>query len=313
MLQQRDTPYLNRETIEKTYASIARFIRRTPVLSIAPDAFGLGDFSLAFKLELLQATGSFKARGAFANMLLRGIPPGGVTAASGGNHGAAVAYAAQRLGAKCTIFVWSQASQLKRERIRSFGADLRVVGDTYSEALAATEQFAREHAAFQVQAFDAVETLLGAGSIGLELDDQLPHVDTVLVPVGGGGLLCGVAAWFGADARVIGIEPERAPTMTRALSAGKPVIAESASIASDSLGPDHVSELTLETTQRLADRILLVSDDDIRKAQNELWNATRILAEPAGAAAFAALLSAKYVPQKNERVAVVLTGGNAQL
>ncbi|MBV9271600.1 MAG: threonine/serine dehydratase [Candidatus Eremiobacteraeota bacterium] len=312
VLAQPEQPlYLSRANIEKTHAAIAPFVRRTPSLKVRSRDFGLSDFPLALKLETLQASGSYKARGAFANLLLRDVPKGGVTAASGGNHGVAVAYAARTLNTPCAIFVWSQTGESKRRRIVDFGADLRVVGDSYSEALAATLAYARESGAMPVLPFDAIETVLGAATVGLEIDDEVSSVDTVLVPVGGGGLIAGVISWFGSDAKIIAVEPEGACTLTRALAAGKPVAGKNTSIASDSMGPDGVGEMVFPIVKRGIDRVVLVSDDELLAAQRALWDGGRIVAEPGGAAAFAALHTTKYVPRPDERVAVIISGGNS--
>jgi len=311
VLKPLDRPlYISRANIERTHDLIARYIRRTPTLGVPPRDFGLSDFSLAFKLEMFQPSGSYKARGAFSNLLLREVPSAGVTAASGGNHGAAVAYAAKTLGVPCAIYVWSQTSELKRRRISAFGAKLHVVGDSYSEALAGAMEHAQERGAMLVPPFDAIETVLGAGTTGLEIDDDLPHVDTVIVPVGGGGLIAGIASWFGSDAKIIAVEPENAATLTRALAAGEPAAGRNTSIESDSLGPDSVGEYVFPIVKRGIDRVVLVSDEELVFAQRALWSVARIVAEPGGVAAFAALLSTKYVPERSEPVAVILSGGN---
>jgi threonine dehydratase len=271
---------------------------------------GLPPCRLTLKLEQLQHAGSFKARGAFANLLLRAIPPAGVVAASGGNFGAAVAYAASRLEVRARIFVPRVASPPKIERIRSCGAELEVVGETYADALAASERCVESSGALAVHAFDQEETLLGQGTLGLELEEQAPGLDTVLVAVGGGGLIGGVAAWYGGAARVIGVEPEASPTLTRALAAGRPVDAPVGGVAADALAPRRVGELMFPIAQTLVHAVLLVSDPAIVAAQERLWDRLRVVAEPAGAAALAALLSGAYVPANGERIGVVVSGGN---
>jgi len=258
----------------------------------------------------LQHAGSFKARGAFANLLLREVPGAGVVAASGGNHGVAVAYAARRLRKPARIFVPSIASPVKMARIRDLGADLIVAGERYADALAASELWARACGALQVHAFDQVETLLGQGSVGLEFEAQGAQLDTLLVAVGGGGLIGGIAAWYAGDVRIIGVEPQAAPTLERALAAGRPVDAEAGGIAADSLAPKQVGALMFPIAQRHVERVILVSDDSIQTAQQILWDTLRIVTEPGGAAAFAALLSARYEPRAGERVGVLLCGGN---
>lgn len=281
---------------------IAPYVRRTPVL----------DFDgVALKLELLQHAGSFKTRGAFANLLLREVPAAGVVAASGGNHGAAVAYAAMRLGIPAKIFVPSISSPMKIERIKAYGAQLVVGGERYADALAASEEWIAQSGALAVHAFDQRETLLGQGTLGMEISEQLPDLDTVLVAVGGGGLIGGIAAWFGGDAKVVAVEPEGAPTLSLALQAGRPVDAPTGSIAADSLAPKRVGELMFPIAQRFVERVVLVADDAIEQAQRALWHGASIVAEPGGAAALAALLSGGYRPQAGERVCVVVSGGNS--
>jgi threonine dehydratase len=301
---------IGRDAIVATDHLIGPHIRRTPVVAADGADFGLPAWRLCFKLELLQHSGSFKARGAFANLLMREVPAAGVVAASGGNHGAAVAYAAMKLGVAAKIFVPRIASPAKIGRIRDYGADLVVEGDRYADALAASEAWVGRTGALAVHAFDQNETLLGQGTIGMELEEQAPELDTVLAAVGGGGLIGGIAAWYGGRIRVVGVEPEAAPTLTMALKAGRPVDAEAGGIAADSLAPRRVGEHVFPIVQRHVERVVLVSDDAIRSAQEALWRTLRIVAEPGGAAAFAALLSGRYRPQEQERVAILVSGGN---
>ena len=289
---------------------IRPYVRVTPVVEVRGGDFGLGDFSITLKLELFQHSGSFKARGAFTNLLTREIPAAGVVAASGGNHGAAVAYAAMRLGVPAKIFVPTVSSPAKVERIRAYGADLAIVGDRYADALAASEAWAARTGALAVHAYDQLETLLGQGTLGMELAGQA-SLDTVLVSVGGGGLLGGVAAWYAGKVKVIGVEPECAPTLTEALKAGRPVDAPAGGVAADSLAPRRVGELMFPIARAHVATVLLVSDAAIRRAQDALWSAVRIVAEPGGAAAFAALLGGAYAPAAGERVGVIVSGGNS--
>ena len=305
-----ETQSITRETVTATERLIRRYIRRTPIFEIAGEDFGLDSVRLVFKLEFLQHTGSFKPRGAFTNLLLRKSPPAGVVAASGGNHGVAVAYAAMKLEKRATIFVPSVASKAKMERIRDYGADLVVTGDRYSNALAASEKWTAESGAMPVHAYDQEETLLGQGTVGFELEAQDPQLDTLLVAVGGGGLIGGIAAWYGGRVQLIGVEPEAAPTLARALEAGRPVDAEAGGIAADSLAPRRVGELMFPIAQKYVSRVALVPDEAIERAQKALWSVLRIASEPGGAAAFAALLSRRYVPKRGERVGVLLCGGN---
>jgi threonine dehydratase len=301
---------ISRDQIAATERLIRPRIRRTPVVEVDGGDFGLGDYRLSFKLELLQHAGSFKTRGAFANLLMREIPKAGVAAASGGNHGVAVAYAAMRLGIPAKIFVPAISSPAKIRQIRDYGADLVVGGDRYADALATSEAWVAQSRALAIHAYDGRETLLGQGTIGLELEDQIADLDALLVAVGGGGLIAGIAAWYGRRVRVIGVEPEASPTLTRALEAGRPVDAEAGGIAADSLAPRRVGELVFPIVRRDIDRVVLVSDDAIRQAQIALWTTLRVVVEPGGAAAFAALLSARYLPRPGERVGVLLCGGN---
>ncbi len=301
---------VNRDTIEAVYGVIRPHIRVTPVVELDGRDFGLDSLRLVLKLEQLQHSGSFKARGAFANVLMRAVPDAGVVAASGGNHGAAVAYAAMRLGVRAKIFVPTVSSPVKIQRIRDYGADLVVTGDRYADALAASEAWAARSGALPVHAFNQLETLLGQATIGLELAAQAPALDTVLIPVGGGGLIGGVAAWYAGTVRVVGVEPEGAPTLTAALGAGQPVDAPANSIAADSLAPRRVGELTFPIVRAHVHQVTLVSDAAIRDAQEALWSKVRIVAEPGGAAAMAALLARAYTPAPGERVGVLVSGGN---
>jgi threonine dehydratase len=285
-------------------------VRVTPLLALSGADFGLAAFPLSLKLELFQHAGSFKTRGAFANLLLRQVPPAGVVAASGGNHGAAVACAAMRLRVPARIFVPTVSSPAKIRRIREYGADLVVDGERYADALAASDEWVTRTGALRVHAFDQHETLLGQGTLGREIEAQAPDLDTLLVAVGGGGLIGGIAAWYDGRTRVIGVEPEAAPTLHRALQAGEPVDAPAGGIAADSLAPRRVGSLMFPIAQRAIARVVLVSDDAIRHTQQALWSTVRVVAEPGGVATLAALLSGAYVPAAGERVGAVISGGN---
>jgi threonine dehydratase len=301
---------ITRQRITTVERLIRPYIRCTPVLEVDGGDFGLDGIHLTFKLELLQHTGSFKPRGAFTNLLSREAPAAGVVAASGGNHGVAVAYAAMKLAKRATIFLPSVAAKTKMDRIRSYGAELVVAGDRYADALSACQKWTAESGAMPVHAFDQEETLLGQGTVGLEFDAQDPKLDTLLVAVGGGGLIGGMAAWYGGRVQIIGVEPEAAPTLARALEAGKPVDAEAGGIAADSLAPKRVGELMFPIAQKYVNRVALVTDDAIAQTQKALWSVLRIASEPGGAAALAALLSRQYEPKRGERVGVLLCGGN---
>jgi threonine dehydratase len=296
--------------IAKVEPLIRPYVRRTPVVELDRADFGLPPGPLLLKLEMLQHSGSFKARGAFANLLLRDVTAAGVVAASGGNHGAAVAYAARARGVPAHIFVPVVSTPAKVDRIRGYGADLVVTGDTYAEAFTASLEWATGHDALRVHAFDQVETMLGAGSTGLEFAAQAPGADVVLVGVGGGGLLAGMAGWYAGRTRLVGVEPEDAPTLTRALAAGEPVDAPAGSIAVDSLAPRQIGALNFPLLRDYLAGVLLVSDDEIRAAQRALWEVARVVAEPGGAAAFAAVLSGRYEPAPGEAVAVLVSGAN---
>lgn len=301
---------IDRATIGAAEAVIRPYIRRTPVVAIEGDDIGVPAARVSLKLEQLQHSGSFKARGAFANLLMRAIPPAGVVAASGGNHGAAVAFAAHRLGMPAKIFVPSISSPAKIGRIRGYGADLVVGGERYADALAAAEAWAAQSGALPIHAFDQRETLLGQGTLGSEIEQQLADLDTLLVAVGGGGLIGGIAAWYGGLIRLVGVEPEASPTLFRALAAGRPVDVEAGGIAADSLAPRRVGERVFPIARRFVERVVLVTDDAIRQAQQTLWEVARIVAEPGGAAPFAALLSGRYEPRPGEHLGVLVSGGN---
>lgn len=301
---------VTQQTIRDAARAIGPFVRRTPVVEW--DGLGPNARSVALKLELLQHAGSFKARGAFANLLMRKVPAAGVVAASGGNHGAAVAYAAQRLGVPATIFVPEIASPAKIARIHSYGSTLVVSGASYADALAESQRWMAGRDVLTVHAFDQMETMLGQGTLALESEEQVTDAQTVLVAVGGGGLLAGIAAWYGRRVQVIGVEPALAPTLSRALEAGRPVDVDidSSCVAADSLAPRSIGARSFDVIQSVVDRAVLVTDAEIRAAQQSLWESLRLVVEPGGATAFAALLSGRYVPNRDERVAVVLSGGN---
>ncbi len=304
---------LSRERIQATERVIRPYIRRTPILEVDGAEFGLDSITIVFKLELFQHAGSFKPRGAFTNLLTRQVPPVGVVAASGGNHGVAVAFAAMKLGKPATIFVPSVASQSKLDRIRRYGAELVIAGDRYAESLEASEEWRAQSGALPIHAYEGTETLLGQGTLGLELEDQDPKLDSVLVAVGGGGLIGGVAAWYRNSVKVVAVEPAEAPTLNLALSAGRPVDSPAGGIAADSLAPRQVGRQMFPIAQEYVHSSLLVSDDEIVAAQRRLWEAVRIVAEPGGATAFAGLLSGQYKPERGERVGVIVCGGNTEL
>jgi len=287
-------------------------VRRTPVMALEEKAFGI-DARIFFKLECLQHTGSFKPRGAFNCILSSRIGEAGVIAASGGNHGAAVAYAAHHLGHHAEIFVPTITPANKVDRLRQYRAEIKITGKDYSEALAASRERAAQTGAVAIHAYDDARVLAGQGTLGMEFEEQVRGLDSVLIAVGGGGLIGGVAAWYQDRVRVIGVEPERAPTLHRALAAGKVVDVDTGGVAADSLGARRVGELMLPIAQKFVAQSLLVADEQIIEAQRTLWRQLRLIVEPGGATALAALLSGVYRPHAAERVGVVLCGSNADL
>ena len=295
--------------IEAAAQRIAGHVRVTPVIQLEARAFG-SPAQLTLKLELLQHSGSFKPRGAFNRILCAQVPDAGVIAASGGNHGAAVAHAARQLGHVAEIFVPEPTPDIKVDRLRRYGARVMLVGASYAEAHAASRERAAQTGALEVHAYDQPEVVAGQGTLGRELEAQAPGLDTVFVAVGGGGLIGGVAAWFAGRAKVIAVEPERCPTLFAAVDAGEPVDVEVGGVAADSLGARRIGALAHEVAQRYVDSVVLVSDEEIRASQRALWDSLRILAEPGGAAALAGLRSGKYQAAPGERVGVIVCGGN---
>ncbi len=303
---------ISRTEIQEAGRRIATHVRRTPVIALEDRVFGL-DAKIFFKLEQLQHTGSFKPRGAFNCMLSSEVPAAGVIAASGGNHGAAVAYAAQKLGHHAEIFVPEITPPTKLARLRQYGANINIIGKNYAEALAASKERAAQTGALAVHAYDDRPVLAGQGTLGMELEEQVRGLDSLLVAVGGGGLIGGVAAWYQQRVRVISVEPERAPTLHHALEAGHVVDVEVGGVAADSLGARRAGELMFPIAQKFVEQALLVSDDQIIEAQKALWQTLRLIVEPGGATALAALLSGAYKPRTGERVGVVLCGANTDL
>jgi threonine dehydratase len=301
---------ISADDIRSAYAAIAPHIRRTPIIEVDGSDFGILGERLVLKLESLQHAGSFKARGAFTSLLTQKIPDAGVVAASGGNHGAAVAFAAMKLKLPAKIFVPGIASPAKIRQIREYGAELVITGERYADALAASEAWVAESGALPIHAFDQRETMLGQGTVGLEFEEQAPELTTLLVAVGGGGLIAGISAWYGGRIKIIAVEPAEAPTLTRALEAGRPVDAKAGGIAAESLAPRRVGELVFPVIQRHIQKTVLVSDEAIVDAQRSLWTQLRVVAEPGGAAALAALISGRYAPTPDERVGVLICGGN---
>jgi threonine dehydratase len=298
---------ISRRDIAATHATILPHIVRTPVLTVGVDEI---QTTVTFKLETFQHTGSFKARGAFANLAGAAVPDAGVVAASGGNHGAAVAFAAQALAHRARIFVPAMTPPAKVARIRSYGAEVVQKGTFYAEALARASDYAEATGALAIHAYDVPLTVRGQGTIAREFEEQEPDLDAVLVAVGGGGLIAGVAAWYAGATRVVGVEPATCPTLERALAVGAPVDIVPSGLAVDSLGASRVGDIAFTVAQAHVERVILIGDDDIRAAQAWLWRRLRLVTEPGGAAAFAALLSGAWRPRRGERIGVILCGAN---
>ena len=300
---------IDKHLIEEAAARVGSRVRVTPTIEIEPGTFE-NDAPIILKLELLQHTGSFKPRGAFNRILASVVPDSGVIAASGGNHGAAVAHAARVLSHRAEIYVPELTPALKLERIAQYGANVVAIGASYAEAFAASQERAQQSGALAVHAYDQEEVVAGQGTVGRELERQAPDLDTVFVAVGGGGLIGGIAAWYAGRTRVIGVEPELCPTLARALEAGRPVDEAVSGLAADSLGARRIGDIAFAIAQRYVERVILVSDAEILAAQRLLWDRVRVLAEPGGAAALAGMLSGRYDARAGERVGVVVCGGN---
>ena len=293
------------EKISAAWVKVRPYVLRTPI--VQTDVFGL---PLALKLEHMQHTGSFKARGAMNSLLSMDVPKVGLVAASGGNHGAAVAWAAARLGYKARIYVPEIAGPAKITLIKNLGADLVVVPGAYSNALEQALQYEAETNAAQIHAFDAPSTVAGQGTVMAEWEDQGLQADTVLIAVGGGGLIGGAMAWLEGRCKVVGVEPFNAPTLTKALQSGPQTTVEVSGIAANALGAKQVGRICYDLAMETGTKCVNVEDDAIAEAQLLLWENLRQLVEPAGATALAALLCGAYVPQQGERVAVMLCGAN---
>ena len=284
-------------------------MRHTPVLHLPAPDLGL-EFPVTLKLELLQHTGSFKPRGAFNRLLSAALPAVGVIAASGGNHGAAVAYAARALGVQAEIFVPELTPPAKVARIASYGARVLQGGETYAEALAASRARQAQTGALEVHAYDDPAVLAGQGTVGREFERDAAELTHVLVATGGGGLIGGIAAWYAGSAVVVSVEPEACPALHDALRAGRSVAAPVGGLAADSLGARQVGELMFPIAARYVADAVLVSDAAIAAAQRFLWDHLRLIAEPGGATALAALLPGAFVPPDGARVGVLVCGAN---
>jgi threonine dehydratase len=309
-------PTITPAEIRSAHARIHGHIRRTPLLETASPIDGAPPLSL--KLECLQATGSFKARGAFHNLLTRPASAAGCATASGGNHGAAVAFAAQKLGIRARVFVPEIASPAKIAKIKAYGAEAMIGGAAYVDAQERCDAYVAQSGALRIHPYDAVETIAGQGTVALEWEEDLERLglqklDTVLVAVGGGGLIAGAAAWFQGRVKVVGVEPEGSRALYAALAADKPVDVTVKSLAADSLGAKRVGELNFDIAKRFVSGVVLVEDISIAEAQRRLWAEFSVIAEPGGAAAFAAIASGAYRPEPHERVGVLVCGSNADL
>jgi threonine dehydratase len=287
---------INSTDVDTAADRILGRVRHTPLLRLGPDELGLG-YPLTLKLELLQHAGSFKPRGAFNRILsAEAVPEAGVIAASGGNHGAAVAYAARALGLRAEIFVPDLASPAKRARIESFGAKLVQGGATYSEALEASRVRQAETGALEVHAFDHAAVLAGQGTVAREFEQDAPELTHVLVAAGGGGLIGGMAAWYAGRTKLVAVEPSSCPALHDALAAGRPVPAPVGGVAADALGARQVGEMMFPLAQLYVSEAVLVSDESIVAAQKMLWDRLRLVSEAGGATALAALLSGAWTP-----------------
>jgi threonine dehydratase len=300
---------INRAHIAAAAARTADRVRRTPTVHLSPSDLGL-NYPVTLKLEYLQHTGSFKPRGAFNRMLAATLPAAGVIAASGGNHGAAVAYAARELGVTAEVFVPGPTPAMKVQRIASYGARVVRGGETYAEALTASRARLAETGALEVHAYDHHDVLAGQGTVGREFEADAPDLTDILVASGGGGLIGGIAAWYAGAARVIAVEPEACPTLHDALRAGRPVDAPVGGLAADSLGARRVGALMFPIAQAYVADAVLVPDSAILEAQRLLWDRFRMIIEPGGATALAALLSHRYQPPPDARVGVLVCGAN---
>lgn len=296
--------------IEQAAARLTGRVRRTPTIAVEPGV--LADGPAVLKLECLQVTGSFKPRGIFNRMLTAEVGPAGVVAASGGNAGLAVAYAARQLDHRAEVFVPESAPPVKVARLQSYGATVHQVGASYAEALEASGRRAEETGALVVHAYDQPEVVAGQGTLGRELEEQAPGIDTVLVAVGGGGLIAGVAAWYAGRVRVVAVEAEGSPTLNAAWAAGEPVDIDPSGVAADSLGARRLGRIAWSQIElgHIAQSIV-VGGDDILEARRTLWSDLRVAAEPGASAATAALTTGAYKPEPGEKVAVVVCGGNA--
>jgi threonine dehydratase len=297
---------IDRSHVAEAAQRISTYVRHTPVIQA-----DLGtDAPVTLKLELLQHAGSFKPRGAFNRMLTADLPQAGVIAASGGNHGAAVAYAARRLGVTAEIFVPATTPAAKMARIASYGARVVQGGESYAESLIASRDRQAATGALEVHAYDHEAVLAGQGTVAREFEHDAPDLTHILVATGGGGLVGGIAAWYAGSVQIISVEPEGCPALHDALRAGQPISAPVGGLAADSLGARQVGALMFPIARQFVAQAVLVTDDAIRTAQRLLWDQFRLVAEPGGATAAAALLSGRFVPPQDAHVGIVVCGAN---
>lgn len=302
---------ISRAAIDAAYAHVRPHIRRTPVLELEAGALGV-DHPVTLKLEHLQVTGSFKVRGAFTNMLSADLTDSGVVAISGGNHGAAVGYAATKLGVKSTVFVPGMiANDVKIARMRGFGADVIITEGNVDQAFAAYDDFANETGAYPVHPYGSPGTVTGQGTTGLEFEDQAPDLDTLFVAVGGGGLIGGIAAWYAGRVKIVAVETTGTSTLDKTLKGNLPADFAVSGISASGLGASSIGDLPLEIIRAHVAENIVVTDADVTQAQRTLWSATRSICEPGGVTALAALTSGAYTPHTGERIGVLLCGGNA--
>ena len=303
---------IDTQIIEEAARRIAPYVRRTPLWRLASTELGLPGprFEVWLKLEQLQLSGSFKARGMFNRLLSHTLPAAGVTIASGGNAGIATATAARALGVPVEVFVPGTSPQAKRDRLAALGARVQVVGTTYAEALAACVARQRDTGALMTHAYDQPEVVAGAGTLAREIELEAGLPDQLLVSVGGGGLVAGIAAWCAGRCAVIGLEPTLAPTLQRARAAGAPVDVTVGGIAADSLGAQRLGRIAWEITQAHLADCLLLDDDAIRDAQHFLWREFRLAVEPGAALPLAALRSGLVTPKAGHKVCLILCGAN---
>ena len=304
---------ITRDEIDRARERIAADVRHTPLMRIAGRQLGIDCAELWLKLEHLQVGGSFKARGMFNRMRANAVPAAGVVIASGGNAGIAVAEAAKALGVRCEVFVPTSSSQAKRDKLAELAAVVTVGGSGYAEALAASLARQAETGALLMHAYDQREVVVGAATLAAEVEEDAGVPDRVLVSVGGGGLIAGVAAWFRDRCRIDALEPELAPTLFRAREAGRPVDVAVSGVAADSLGAKRIGSIAWDLTQRHVDAAHLLGDAAIRAAQQAMWKELRLAVEPAAALPLAALSTGIVVPRPDERVLLVICGANLDL